>query len=364
LARAQEVADLRASLSSEATERRRIEKECEELNARMTDCESRTARLAKELEEVRHERDLLHRQVEEQADGVSDMMRRMQCEEEAKRGLDGEVARACSLQKSLEDRVQKEHDERITADILVQELQIKLGQFEQDMAAMADLKPDLACNHPSGMGSYLEQLRQQLEETVRLVGRHRHGGACNDAAVGPARHESHTQGGKVLTQEGGDTGCPASFVTLTLADGKISEAAVPSDAEASAKEPEEELPAEELLVSEWGAAAPEMANLELEAAARCTDPGWAMAGSAPRAAVPGGRPRPLLELLPQQPHERRYASFTYSLSLVRGLSRSFAGRRGSLLAGGLLAGRRRKRALLRATPAGAALGTPPGHLLA
>lgn len=183
-------------------------------------------------------------------------MRRVKFEQEAKRSLEGDLSKSLALRKNLEARVKKEHLDKVSADLSVRELQSKLRQFEQEMTTV--MAPELRATgavseFPAGLESQLDQLRRQLEDTVRAVRRRRTGAdavgeALEMKAIGQPHAASDASMGQAMPSPDSrlsllETVSPCSSLDIALAV-----------ASSSADEFDmmgEELPAEEQLIGEW-----------------------------------------------------------------------------------------------------------------
>jgi len=139
----------------------------------------------------------------------------------------------------------------------VQELQTKLRKFEKDMAAAAEAKRISRAELPAGLESQLEELRRQLEETVRVVQK-RCGGPAEEVAEGGQAIEripSASSKPESLGQELMETSTKCSSIDIAAVH-----------VSSSTEDPlgfvhggsEEELPADERLIGEWSSVSQEV----------------------------------------------------------------------------------------------------------
>lgn len=171
-AREREAAELRAWLSRETAERRRLETGHQDIADRIIECEAKAAGLTSELREARRERDLARQRLKDQTEKHAEALRDVRREQDTKRSLDDQISKTENSHKDLESKLRKEHFEKITADLLVKELQAKLQQFGQCCHNSVP-SPVPGAETPGDFESHLEGLRRQLEDTMRVVHRRR-----------------------------------------------------------------------------------------------------------------------------------------------------------------------------------------------
>lgn len=188
-AREREAAELRAWLGRETAERRRLETRHQNIADRIIEFEAKAAGLAGQLREARRERDLARQQLKDQTEKHAEALRDVRREQDTKRALDDEISKTEHLHKGLESKLRKAHFEKITADLLVKELQAKLQHFGQGCPSLIP-SPVPGAEGATDFESHLEGLRKQLEDTIRVVQRRRTsgtdaepGGADMDASV-------------------------------------------------------------------------------------------------------------------------------------------------------------------------------------
>lgn len=246
-----ELAELKAQLAREALERRRLEVLQEQLSSRLVVCEVQANKFAGELNEVKHQRDSLRRQLKDKSDKYSEVVRKAKSDE-VKRGHD-EVIKAGLMQRELDARVKREKADKGPTDGCVRELQTKLRQFEQDMASLT-AKSTMRADSPLEIEAQLELMRRQLEETARTV-RCRHTSNRHGSSISFDTDKSSTS----QTQTGGG-------VTASSDAEMLSREATGADEEE--EEEEQELPTEERLIGEWNTVPGELlADVEVDLSA-------------------------------------------------------------------------------------------------
>lgn len=256
----QELAALRAKLESERLERQRLEAMSEEAAGNLAKGETYLGTLSWELQEVCNQKENIMRQLKEKTEKHDDLLEKVRCEQERRKGLEDDLAKAAMIRRDLESRVRKDQGEKVSADLLVKDLQIKLHQFEKDWAAAMPLRRRAAEELPAGLEVQLEQLRKQLEDTVKVV-HHRYSSVTADVTEAPEKpsvYRGHSGGsiGAVTSELSHthlsllDTTSPCSSRSLEPV------AAMPSSSAEEflplGQEIEEELPTDERLIGEWG----------------------------------------------------------------------------------------------------------------
>lgn len=167
--RERQLAALRATLELERLSRQKLEALSEEAAGNLARSEALLGTLSCELEEVSSQQESIERQLQEKDEKHCDLLRKVRREQEHRAELEDQLAKSAVLRRDLQSRVRRDQEEKLSADQVVKDLQLKLQQFEKDVLAAVGGKGRTAEAMPAGLEAQLQQLRIQLEDTVKVV---------------------------------------------------------------------------------------------------------------------------------------------------------------------------------------------------
>eukprot|EP00927_Polykrikos_kofoidii_P036756 TRINITY_DN31024_c0_g1_i1.p1 TRINITY_DN31024_c0_g1~~TRINITY_DN31024_c0_g1_i1.p1 ORF type:complete len:866 (+),score=141.67 TRINITY_DN31024_c0_g1_i1:157-2754(+) len=243
------VQELRVALDRELTEKKRLEARNEALIARISESEALAGKLNADFQEVRNQRDALRRQVKLQGEKHVEVSRKIRCEQETKRQLEIEISKVNSARQDLAAKMQSDQLEKTAADLVSAFPRQRKELSCEESASIAI--PGLPCASGSSLESQLEQIRRQLEETLREVQNRRGPTSMNASAEkvrgASGRHGSSKRASSPANLSLMETTSPCSSIDV------VGIAAVSSDPEDGSPFQESELPAEGRLIGEWSA---------------------------------------------------------------------------------------------------------------
>jgi len=253
---AAEIAELRASIQRESSERLRLETLQTTASDRLAACEARVVSLSSELEDAEEQRESLRRQLHERNEKYEGLVRRFKSQQESNKGLERDLLRATAMRQTLETQAKNEHKAKTTSETFATELQVKIQQLEQEMGVIAALRSKPAVEFPSNLEDRLHRLCSQLQETVRAVQTRRANArppcASQEGGSGVAAIlAASPQGGRGLS--------PDKLRLLQVVSKDL--ASVGTEAGST----EEELPTEDQLMSEWSSSSLQGADGTLSA---------------------------------------------------------------------------------------------------
>merc|ERR1719316_2006819 len=108
----QELAALRANLELERLSRQKLEALSEEAAGNLAKGEASLGTLSWELQEVRSQQEEIERQLKEKDEKHSDLLQKVQSEQQHRAELEDKLAKAAMVRRDLEARVHKDRSER------------------------------------------------------------------------------------------------------------------------------------------------------------------------------------------------------------------------------------------------------------